>query len=60
MGEIDQQRMQYFYEVLIQGSIRDATESLNVSPSVVNRQIRLLKKSYRRGCLIVTQEVWSE
>ncbi len=44
MNEINQRRMQYFYEVLTQGSIRDAAEVLNTAPSVVSRQIRLLEK----------------
>ncbi|BBE09836.1 LysR family regulatory helix-turn-helix protein 77 [Mycoavidus cysteinexigens] len=44
MNEINQRRMQYFYEVLTQGSIREAAETLNTAPSVVTRQIRLLEK----------------
>jgi DNA-binding transcriptional LysR family regulator len=44
MRELNQRRLKYFNEVLTHQSVRGAAETLNTSPSVITRQIKLLEE----------------
>jgi DNA-binding transcriptional LysR family regulator len=44
MRELNQRRIRYLYEVVTHRSIPRAAGSLNTSPSVITRQIRLLEE----------------
>ncbi|MVW80664.1 LysR family transcriptional regulator [Bordetella sp. 02P26C-1] len=44
MKELNQARLRYMHEVIVCGSIRGAAEKLEMSPSVISRQIQLLEK----------------
>lgn len=44
MQELSQSRLKYFYEVLKCGSVRAAAEKLELSPSLISRQIQLLEE----------------
>lgn len=44
MNELNQARLRYMHEVIVCGSIRGAAEKLDMSPSVISRQIQLLEK----------------
>ncbi|WP_251864093.1 LysR family transcriptional regulator [Achromobacter sp. Marseille-Q4962] len=44
MKDLNQTRLRYMHEVIVCGSIRGAAEKLDMSPSVISRQIQLLEK----------------
>lgn len=44
LNEINPRRMRYFHEVLASKSIRVAADKLNIAPSVITRQVKLLEE----------------